>query len=359
MNSTKSNQWICSAPFDLGLIIGPPVVSVLLVLFIPALQSVETPVWGWVVFVVFVDVAHVYASLYRTYFDPAEFQRRKHLYLSVPVLCFAGGAAIYIGLGYLMFWRLLAYLAVFHFVRQQFGFLMLYKHRAGERDVLDRRIDKAVIYLTMLYPLAFWHQSPGERKFEWFVKNDFMRLPEWTAKAVLLVYSLALLVFAIRQIQRYLQYGTVNWGKLGIVGSTASVWYVGIVYLNSDFAFTITNVVAHGVPYIALVWLYGRRRWVSPDDWRTKVHRPGLAALFIGLLLLLAYVEEGFWDFFVWHEHADVFGGLSPGFELSPIATALAVSLLMVPQTTHYILDAWIWKFDGSNPGLKEYLFGE
>ncbi len=24
-----------------------------------------------------------------------------------------------------------------------------------------------------------------------------------------------------------------------------------------------------------------------------------------------------------------------------------------------YLLDAWIWKFDGSNPGLEHYLFGD
>ena len=37
----------------------------------------------------------------------------------------------------------------------------------------------------------------------------------------------------------------------------------------------------------------------------------------------------------------------------------LVVPLLTVPQATHYVLDAWIWKFDGSNPGIKALLFGE
>ena len=32
---------------------------------------------------------------------------------------------------------------------------------------------------------------------------------------------------------------------------------------------------------------------------------------------------------------------------------------LTVPQATHYVLDAWIWRFDSSNPGLGSFLFGE
>jgi hypothetical protein len=33
------------------------------------------------------------------------------------------------------------------------------------------------------------------------------------------------------------------------------------------------------------------------------------------------------------------------------------VALLALPQVTHYWLDAFIWKMDGSNAGLREALF--
>lgn len=38
-----------------------------------------------------------------------------------------------------------------------------------------------------------------------------------------------------------------------------------------------------------------------------------------------------------------------------PCAVAQALS---IPQITHYMLDAYIWRFDGSNPGLRDYLLG-
>jgi hypothetical protein len=249
----------------------------------------------------------------------------------------------------------LAYLAVLHFVRQQYGFVMLYRHRAGERGGLDAVIDKAAIYSAMLYPLAYWH-ARDDRVFAWFVAGDFVTLPTWTTSVAGLLYGGTLLAFATRQVQRTLRREPLSWGKIGIVASTAATWYVGIVAFNSDFAFTVTNVVAHGLPYLALVWLYGRRKWSAPPSWRTWLYRPALVWAFIGLTILLAYLEEGAWDLLVWREHASLFGGFRLP-ELPRELLTLVVPLLILPQATHYVLDAWIWRFDGSNPGLREYLF--
>jgi len=50
--------------------------------------------------------------------------------------------------------------------------------------------------------------------------------------------------------------------------------------------------------------------------------------------------------------------GPAPWLELDPLAVSLATAILSLPQLVHYILDSYIWKFDGSNPGLREYLLG-
>jgi hypothetical protein len=350
------NRWIHSPVFDGALILGPAVVSVLAVLLLPSLRAEATPPWGWLLFVVGVDVTHVWSSLYRTYLDPEEFERRRGRYLLTPLLCFGAGVALY-SAGSLVFWRVLAYLAVLHFVRQQYGFVMVYRHRAGERGRADGWLDKAAIYATMLYPLAYWHATP-ERAYTWFVAGDFFALPGWTAGAAGLLYGAVLVAFAARQVQRAARGEPFSWGKIGIVASTAATWYIGIVAFNSDFAFTVTNVVAHGVPYMALVWLYGRRKWARDGSWRTAMHRPALAGAFVGLAVLLAYLEEGAWDALVWRQHATLFGGVQLAGALPDDLLALLVPALILPQATHYVLDAWIWKFDGSNPGLREYLFG-
>jgi hypothetical protein len=352
-----TRRWLHSAPFDLTLLVGPPLLAALAVLLLPPLRTTITPVWGWVIFVLCFDVAHVYASLYRTYFDPEEFARRRTWYTTLPFVCWVVGAGLYMW-GAHVFWRVLAYGAVFHFVRQQYGFMRLYAHLQGRPSRFDNFLDAAVIYATMLYPLAFWHAS-GDRAFAWFIDGDFFALPEGLAFSVGLVYGALLAVFLVRQVMLAVRGQAVSVGKIGVVVSTAAAWFIGIVWLNSDFAFTITNVVAHGLPYFALVWLYGRRRWQVPD-WRATLHRPSWMWAFAGLLLLLAYVEEALWDLFVWREHPEVFFGASEtwAFDLSTSMLAIVVPLLMVPQVVHYISDAWLWKFDGSNGKLKEVLLG-
>ena len=342
--------WLVSGRFDLAWILGPPLIAVLMVLALPQLRGQSVPPWAFLIFVVFIDVGHVYASLYRTYWDSEELARRRTLYIATPFLCWICGVVLY-AQGSLVFWRVLAYMAVYHFVRQQFGFMMLYKHRMGERDPLDKRLDTWVIYASMLYPLAFWHST--DREFQWFVLDDFFTLPSWVGSAAAWIHGTLLTLFVGRQIYLWWTRRFVNPGKIGVVLSTAAVWFVGIVFLNSDFAFTVTNVVAHGVPYMALVWLYGRRRWQGGGSWLETIHRPVYGAVFVGVLCLFGYLEEGLWDLLVWQEHGSLFAGASVFWESVSLSEAL---FLTIPQATHYVLDAWIWKFDGSNPGLKDYL---
>lgn len=350
-----TRRWLKSAAFDLGWFCGPAALSALAVLLIPALRAPETPPWGWLVFVVFVDVGHVYATLYRTYLDPEEFPRRRSLYLYLPVACWLAGALLY-RLSPLAFWRAFAYLAVFHFVRQQYGFMRAYAHFEGPKAPWEARLEAAAIYATMLYPLVYWHADPA-RKFWWFVQGDFVALNRVAGPWAGWAYAGVLLAFLLRQADRARRGLEVHPGKLAVVLSTAAAWFVGIVATNSDFAFTITNVLAHGVPYYALVWLYGRRTW-SDGSWRERWHRPAWAGAFVGFLLVLAYFEEGVWDLLVWKEHAPVFFGAAVDWDPSTAALAVLVPLLALPQATHYLLDAWLWKFDGSNPGLRERLLG-
>ena len=170
--------WIRSARYDGLLILAPPFLALLVVLMLPATyrHSAAMPLLAWVALVVLIDVAHVYGTLFQTYFDPVRRQQRRTLLWVAPLACYAAGVALH-SLGGLVFWRALAYLAVFHFIRQQYGFLRIYsRHDAAAPG---RWLATALIYYATIYPLLYWHFSPG-RNFNWFVDGDFVQL-DWPA----------------------------------------------------------------------------------------------------------------------------------------------------------------------------------
>jgi hypothetical protein len=354
--------WIGGCAFDVSFILGPAYAITACVLCFPGFfrSHAVTPLL-WAVLVVGVDVAHVYSTLYRTYFDPLEFRRRRTLYLLVPVLGFLSSAALY-SLGAMVFWRALAYLAVFHFIRQQYGFMMIYR-----RD--ERRypgIDKAAIYAATIYPLIWWHCHT--RHFAWFVEGDFVSLPHpWIAEAMLPVYAAIIATYMVKEWLSWRATGHFNVPRNLLLAGTALSWWTGIVVLDSDLAFTATNVLAHGIPYMALIWLFGHNQ---SRDGRVppmlgiippaRLFSVAWVPLFIGLPVLLAYLEEGLWDGFIWTEHPTLFGLFQalPAVDNADILVWL-VPLLALPQLTHYVLDAFIWRLGLPGTSWKRIMFPE
>ena len=337
--------WLFGKRVDLAVFGGPALVALVLVALAPRLApDGALPPWGFLVFVLAVDVAHVHTTLFRTYFDRAELRARPRLYALLPLACWVIGVLLHL-YSEIGFWRALAYVAVFHFVRQQVGWVMIYRARAGERGAASRLFDQAVVYASTLYPLAVWH-AHLPRAFRWFVDGDFVALPALAAllPALGAIEALLLLVYVGLAALAILRGETPNWGKHLVVATTAATWYVGIVATNSDFAFTVSNVLVHGVPYFALLWVYTRARAVeAPGSLLALVARLGFAA-FAAAALALAFGEELVWDRLVWHEAPPWFGGLRDAPLLGATARALVVPLLAVPQATHYALDAVLWR---------------
>jgi hypothetical protein len=346
--SPAQSLWLFSAPVDLGVFLGSAALA-FLALLIGARAGVlndRAPDWTWVPAVLLIDVAHVWSTGFRVYFDTRELRRRPWLYALVPALGFAIGVALY-SEGELIFWRVLAYLAVFHFIRQQYGWVMLYRARVGERDRPGYWLDTSAIYLATLYPLIYWH-AHLPRQFWWFLENDFTSAAVVSSleRMVRPLYWVVLSVYLMRSVYRLISSHEVNPGKDIVVITTALCWYTGIVVFNSDYAFTVTNVIIHGVPYLALVYWYARQqrpRAAGPYRFLTRGLVPFLLTLW-----LIAYVEELFWDRGVWHDRAWLFGR---GWDTGTLKIIL-VPLLALPQLTHYVLDGFIWRRK-SNPNFS------
>ncbi|WP_408887983.1 hypothetical protein ACJ2CR_20885 [Myxococcus faecalis] len=343
-----SQSWLFGPRVDLAVFAGSALASVALVLAAPWLGAAgDTPPWAWLLLVVCVDVAHVWSTLFRTYLDPGQLRERPGLYLGAPLVAWVVGVLAHqISAG--AFWTLFAYVALFHFVRQQYGWVALYTRKARASD-LERRLDAAAIYAATVGPVVWWHANLP-RAFWWFVEGDFLPgLPPWLGTVALVLHAGVLLTWAGLQLARVARGEGLQLGKVLLIGATWVTWFGGIVLARDDFTFTVMNVVLHGVPYFALLFRYARGRDGEGDfGVASSILRAGLPG-FLLFLVALAFAEELLWDRFIWHERTGLFGGSD--WTLSPDLLALVVPLLALPQATHYVLDAFIWK-PGREPAL-------
>ena len=150
-------------------------------------------------------------------------------------------------------------------------------------------------------------------------------------------------VYVATHARRLLRGEELNLPRELIVWGTAVCWYVGIVAFNGDLAFTTTNVVAHAIPYMALVWVYGENREALLRPAR-RLFVLRCVPLLLSLLVVLAYLEEGLWDGLIWREHLRVFTAFSRLPAVDGVWADLLVPLLILPQLTHYVLDSFIWR---------------
>lgn len=334
-SSRSSLPWLFSPAVDLFAFLGSALVALLLLAvgWTQGWLESDTPEWMWIVAILMIDVAHVYATGFRVYFDRNELRKRPWLYGLTPLLAFIIGLAVY-SESSVGFWRVLAYLAVFHFIRQQYGWVALYRSRGQETDRFGWWVDASAIYLATIYPLIHWH-CHLPRRFYWFLKGDFTNLPAIVEQVAAPVYWLALTAYFVRAAYRGFVKREFNPGKDVVVMTTAVCWYVGIIAFNSDYAFTVTNVIIHGIPYMVLIYWYGAKE----VDVTPTTHLRRITA-FLGIVWVLAYLEELLWDVGLWHERGWLFGR---AWDLGQLELLL-VPLLAVPQLTHYILDGFIWR---------------
>ena len=339
--------WIYHAAFDTVWILSPAFLALLVVYLLPASMKsgTEMPLAAWVILILLIDVAHVYSTLFRTYMDPVRFRKQRDLFLAVPVICYMAGVLLY-SIDNMLFWRLLAYLAVFHFVRQQYGFMRLYS-RFDAKHKLAEKIDTATIYTATLYPIIWWHLHPG-RTFNWFVDGGFLSLElPWLLPVASVLYTAIIAAYLVKELLFSFKTRTFNIPKNAIIVGTILSWSFGIIYFNGDLVFTLLNVVSHGIPYMALIWIMGKKEHnaLTQKNKFSKVflQQYGIA-LFIGILFLLAWTEEAIWDGLVWKEHDTVFftGSLPKIKDINILA--LLVPLLSLPQAVHYVLDGFIWR---------------
>jgi hypothetical protein len=335
------------------MMIGPLLLAFALHLGMPS--DMERPLWGYLLFVVSFDVAHVWTTIYLTYFDPDERRRRPRVYALIPLAAAFTSFALCL-YSPVVFWTALAYIAIGHFIKQQIGFLALYSAKEEPSSQRDRSFDRFVVWVGALGPILLWHADPTEI-FDWFDSGEqfLVRLPPIEA-AVVTLMAVTASAWLVRQLFRW-RAGTLRAPRVLWVACCWVSWWYGLRVAEHFFVAAAFINLFHGIPYTMLVWrrLTASRRLraeQSPPSVSRWVANGGHWIVFYLSVLLLALLEEGLWDTFVWGQYGvQLFGLDAPHGQA--VTMALWVALLSLPQVTHYALDGVIWK-GGTNPDVKD-----
>ena len=351
LKSIKYN-WIWNKSFDSLFIILPQFIGLfLLILFQSFFQShnLTIPLTAWVILILGIDVSHVYSTLFRTYFDKQSWKQNSNTLILIPFVGLVLGILVY-SMGAIYFWRLLAYLAVFHFIRQQYGFVRLYS-KSLTLPSWSAQIDKISVYGFTIIPILIWHFT-GMKNFNWFIDGDFFYFENTYLKnGAQYLFFILLIIYIGKEIYSLFHHESFSLPKFLFMMGTALSWYIGIVLYNGDLIFTLLNVVSHGIPYIALVWYFGYKNYKSSDEnpLLSKLFKFKYLILFASCLLVFAYFEEGIWDSLVWNEHKTIFKMFSYFKPISEDYLVFIIPFLTLPQWTHYVLDGFIWKIGNDN----------
>lgn len=306
------------------------------------------PGWLWVFAIVIMDGGHVFGTLFRVYLDPAELRRRPFLYGLTPLVCFVIGFIAW-QIGPKAYFRLIAYTAIFHFVRQQFGWVRLYRFRRGERDKLGGLLDELTIYAATLYPLLYLHIHPDQR-WGWNLRTDLVQLPNILPPFTVIYWTL-MAAYTLKSLYAWSGRAITNPGKDIVVATTAFSWYLGFVtYYESPFAHTLCVVVVHAMPYYALTYSYTKHRRKAGHTVGGRFSNGLVSFLITHALLgfLLSDVTR-----LVRGTKALSFFGMG-AWVRPPEILWILVPLFATVQLTHYSLDAFIWR-KKDNPDLKVF----
>ena len=214
----------------------------------------HVPGWAWLFLVVAVDVAHVWATVFRTYLDKRELFRRPRLYIGAPMGCFFTSFFIYYLGSSSLFWTAISYVAIYHFVKQDLGLLFLYIARNNGR-VTKQQIDleKLTLYTGAVCPVLLWHASPPDA-FHWFRANErfAFQLPAMLVLPVQAYWVSVFLVYVYAEVSRWRAGTPLNLGKLYVMGASWLTWSVGTLCDHEVTALIPLPIIATSLAYHSL-----------------------------------------------------------------------------------------------------------
>lgn len=327
-------KWIVSAKWDLTFFTGSVLLTYLyygsykLLLNLPESSFFHqyAAVIVTLSFYSLFDHPHIFQTFSRTHADSTEFARRRRLYTYGILGVLALGYAIQLFHFNDRFETFLNIYGIWHILRQNSGFLRLYRKRGEEYSPLDSYLDYTLLYgsVAIFLLIRIFVKSKAvqsdlnlESYASWFPQWE--SVPEFLHK----LFFLFLIVYALRQLYLFMK-GEMNLPKILFLTAIVGTYYFTYVFSDPPFGLLVVlDTVYHDVQYQGWIIHFQKQRLTS--SWKKWF----LASISYGL----------------------VYAGLAIFSFQSAIGSWFLPPFLML-VLFHYFIDGRIWRFS-QNPELR------
>jgi tetratricopeptide (TPR) repeat protein len=331
----RRTLWILNPVRDLSLFVATPLLIFPLAWAIRASASDQ---FFALVVAAFGQVGHNLPGFIRAYGDRDLFRRYRFRFIVAPAML---GAACLFAAFYNIHALILASVAwaIWHALMQTYGFIRIYAAKAGENSAFDRRLDFSVCLMWFSGAILLNENPLRLMLSRWYRCGGFLIPASWVDTLQGLWWGLLAIVtglWIVRAGFGWLKGTSPSPVKLLVtISSIGFYWYAYAVAGNILVGAAMFEVF-HDVQYLAIVWLFNRRRVEQSANagafFKFIFGRSGaLIGIYVGLCFAFGS--------FRFLEH-----GLSDGPVRNVLLAFLATSGLL-----HYYYDGFIWKIRETN----------
>lgn len=289
----------------------------------------QPPFWFFILGWTLVDGSHVYSTILVSYSDKDMYQQLKKVFIVVPLaLIISAFTFMYSGRPELFFY-FLAYLAMVHFIRQEYGWMKIATRFDSAAPPWLMLLDKATAYLMTILPML-WFMRKTQSGF-WYRKGDLIAIPDSIAEMAMTLYWPIVTIFLIANIQHSLKTKTINLSKYLVFINTFFGWYMAKVHVQNAYLAVWLMIFHHGIPYYFIV--FKTERVSKKFEWMNSLGKFKYPALYLSCAIV-------FFLFLMGHSGNSYVVQLAK----NPLFQAIIYAIAVTPQMTHFILDGFIWK---------------
>ncbi len=318
----QKSKWIVSARWDLCFFTGSVLLTYayyalykgLLLLSPENFFHKYAAIIATLVFYSLFDHPHIFQTFSRTHADGIEFARRRTSYtLGLLLLVLSGFTLKPLGFD-THFDVFLNIYGIWHILRQNSGFLKLYKKKTEGLKIIDSYLDDILLYGTVILALLIRLSDHSRTALEWIPHIDISH--EIFQK----IFFLLIAIYALRQLY-LLKIQSLHLPKLLFLIAIVSTYYFTYAISDPPFGLLVAlETIYHDVQYQGWIIHFQKNRF-GKDVW----HR----WLFYSLV------------------YGCVFGCVAVYSFISPWGEYLFSPFMML-VLFHYYIDGKIWRFSKS-----------